>query len=487
MKFEQRVVGGNYLVVALIGAFIWLGILFGMVSPATAGDFRSPEVRVFELQKKGTEQRQQAAFMAFDAEDDHGGAVTLGDVNGDGVEEVIVGSGPGVSPMVRVYSAAGVLLSEFAPYAETMTAGVTVAAGDLDANGKADIVVGTMRGGGPQVRIFDMDGNPQFSTGFFAYNESFRGGVNVAVGNVDGKRGDEIITGAGAGGGPHVRVFDRTGAFTGLDFQPFASTDNGGVSVGIANVDGGKEEEIIMGIHSFGESWVKVYKGTVQRTIVGQFRAYDALYRGGVMVTGADVDRDGVDEIITATRQAGGPHVRFFEGHGALVDAGFMAYEEDFRGGVAIAAGHVDTDSKVEVVTMPQRKIVEGRIDVFQYIDVDISEQTVRAYRNGVKEREFLVSTGIDKYPTPLGDFSVTAKIPVKDYEWSYGPEHPDNYDLKDVRFNLRFRPTYYLHEAYWHNDFGRKRSHGCINISAVNAQWLYEWAHVGTPVFVHE
>ena len=144
-------------------------------------------------------------------------------------------------------------------------------------------------------------------------------------------------------------------------------------------------------------------------------------------------------------------------------------------------------NSKPEVLVIPQKKIVEGRTDLFKYIDVDLSEQTLRVYRNGLKEREFLVSTGIDRYPTPQGSFNVLAKIPVHDYEWSYGTDHPDNYSLDNVANNLRFSGHYYLHYAYWHNNFGHKMSHGCVNINLENSAWIYEWANVGDPVIIHE
>lgn len=466
--------------ISVMSAFLFPGDVYAI-------DYRYPEVRFFEMKKKGTQEFQQNSFSAFELSNEDGGTVALGDVNGDGEQEVVVGAGPGSLPVVKVFSSRGEELSSFSAFPDHINIGLNVACGDLNNDGTDEIVVGTNRGGGPMVRIFDMDGTELFTPGFFAYDDNFRGGVNVAVGNIDGKGGDEIITGAGSGGGPHVRVFNRFGDYIGIDFFPFSESDRGGVSVGIANVDGGDKEEIIMGMYSFGEPWVKVYKADVNKTILGEFKAYGDDFLGGVNVTGADVDRDGVDEVITSVRQAGAPHVRIFEGHGALVDTGFLAYEDDFRGGVSLAAANVDKDSKLEVITMPQKKIVEGRLDLFKYIEVDISSQTAAAYRNGIKEREFLVSTGVDKYPTPTGDFEVMAKLPEHDYEWSYGPEHPDNYDLENVVNNLRFQPHYYLHYAYWHNNFGHKMSHGCVNIDLENSTWIYHWANIGDPVLVHE
>lgn len=467
---------------------VGIAVLAALVLPAVvlATDTRTPEVRVYEVKQQGDEIRYQGNFLGFEASVTSGGAVATGDVDGDGNEEIIVVAGPGEQPEVRVYDGAGVLENSFQAFPSNITMGLTVDAGDLNNDGTDEIVIGTQRGGGPMVRVFNNEGEAQFTPGFFAYDAGFRGGVNVAVGNVDGRGGEEIITGAGPGGGPHVRVFNRFGEYTGMDFFPFASTDKGGVSVATANVDGGREDEIVMAIHSFGAPLVKVYKTDTNKTIVGEFYAYDQNFMGGVNVAGGDIDRDGVDEVITAVRQAGGPHVRFFEGHGESVN-NVMAYEDEFRGGVSVAVGNVDGDSKPELITIPQRKIVEGRLDLFKYIDINLTEQKLTAYQNGSIDNEFLISSGVARYPTPQGDFAVTAKIPVKDYEWSYGEEHPDNYDIKDVPNNLRFLPTYYLHNAYWHNNFGHPMSHGCVNINLENSAWIYNWADVGTPVLIHE
>ena len=96
-------------------------------------------------------------------------------------------------------------------------AGVNVAVGELYGTGKAVIIAGAGAGGGPHVRVFTMGGRA-LSPGFFAYDYRFRGGVNVAVGDLDGDGKGEIITGAGPGGGPHVRVFNRYGAAQGKGF-----------------------------------------------------------------------------------------------------------------------------------------------------------------------------------------------------------------------------------------------------------------------------
>lgn len=83
---------------------------------------------------------------------------------------------------------------------------INFAIGNVNADAKQEIVVAPGQGGGPIVRIFNFDG--RLLGQFNAYNPGFRGGVNLAVGDVNSDEKDEIITGAGPGGGPHVRVFN---------------------------------------------------------------------------------------------------------------------------------------------------------------------------------------------------------------------------------------------------------------------------------------
>lgn len=455
-------------------------VLLSLVPQVTwAVDSMTPEVRIFD-----NEFTQTGSFSAVDGKFDGGLDVALGDTDGDGTDEIIVGTGRGGGPLVQIYKADGTLLSQWYAYDSNLRTGVRVAAGDLNKDGKAEIITSVGPGGGPQVRIFDRNGKTQFTPGFFAFADNFRGGAEVAVGDYNGDGKMEIAVAAGPGGSPHVRLFNRKGQFIGTEFRPFADNNKGGVNLATANVDGGSDDELVMSIFSAGEGWVKVYKNNGQ--ILGEWKNFAGIYTG-VVVAAGDIDNDGFDEIAVTPRQSAGPHVLFFEGHGAQVNASFFAYADDFRGGVSIAAGDIDGDGDDDWVTVPGKNRAQGRSDLVRYIEVDLSEQKTRVYEYGEMVREFYVSTGIAKYPTTLGEFSVIKKIYNKDYKWTYGENHPDNYDIKNVKWNLLFNGAdrQYLHYAYWHNNFGHVMSHGCVNINAENSEWLYNWAQVGDPVIV--
>lgn len=233
-------------------------------------------------------------------------------------------------------------LGGFAPYG-AFAGGVFVAAGALDAGDRDSIVTGADRGGGPHVRVFNADGAPT-GTSFYAYDPAFGGGVRVAVCNLyaDG-RPEEIVTAAGPGGGPHVRLFSRDGTALGDGFMAYAGSFTGGVFVGCGDVDATNPgDEIITGPNEGGGPHVRVFDKDGR--VLSEFMAYDPRFTGGVRVAAAG------NSIVVAPGPGGGPHVRVLSQTGAEI-GGFMAYAPSFTGGVYVGGGDVVGDGTAEVVT----------------------------------------------------------------------------------------------------------------------------------------
>jgi streptogramin lyase len=279
------------------------------------------------------------SFNAYSALFQGGVRVALGDVNGDGVPDIITAPGAPGGPDIRVYDGvSGNLIKEFLAFDPAFTGGEFVAAGEFDGDNHADIVVGADAGGGPEVRIFSgADGHPINS--FFPYDPAFPGGVRVAVGDVTGSGHDDLITGAGPGGGPHVQVFDGSTFQVLQSFMAYDASFTGGVYVAAGDVNGDGKADVITGAGAGGGPHVKVFSAGNPADILQSFFAYDPAFTGGVRVGAVDVNTDGADDIVTGAGPGGGPHVQVFEGTSLAVLESFFAYSPTFTGGVFVG-GH---------------------------------------------------------------------------------------------------------------------------------------------------
>jgi lipoprotein-anchoring transpeptidase ErfK/SrfK len=113
------------------------------------------------------------------------------------------------------------------------------------------------------------------------------------------------------------------------------------------------------------------------------------------------------------------------------------------------------------------------------WIDVDLSQQRVYAYAGDTLMNSFIVSTGTWQTPTVTGKYNIWIKLRSTTMT---GP----GYYLPDVPYTMYFYKGYGLHGTYWHNNFGTPMSHGCVNLSIPDAEWLYNFSSVGTLVNVH-
>jgi hypothetical protein len=264
--------------------------------------------------------------------------VAMGDVNGDGFPDIITAPGPGGGPHIRVFDGRSFnVIKEFLAYDAAFTGGVFVAAGDVNGDGLADIVTGAGAGGGPNVRVFNgaTSGFTSMLANFFAYPPTFRGGVTVAAGDLNGDGRADIVTGAGPGGGPHVQVFDGTNILNVLkSFFAYDSSFTGGVSVGCGDVNGDSKPDIVTGAGAGGGPHVKVFSNA--GALLQSFFAYVPGFTGGVAVAAEDIDGDGKAEIITGAGAGGGPNVRGFRASDRSLMRNFLAFDPGFTGGVFV-------------------------------------------------------------------------------------------------------------------------------------------------------
>jgi LysM repeat protein len=135
--------------------------------------------------------------------------------------------------------------------------------------------------------------------------------------------------------------------------------------------------------------------------------------------------------------------------------------------------------SDLGILTAPVQPAPPPTIYVGKQVVVDLSDQQVYAYDNGVLVRTVVVSTGLPATPTVLGDYKVYVKY---ESQTMSGP----GYYLTGVPWIMYFYEGYSLHGTYWHNNFGQPMSHGCVNMPTPEAEWFYQnFVDVGTDIHV--
>ncbi len=240
----------------------------------------------------------------------------------------------------------------------TSTGGKLNLAGLLGRLGSNVFATGAGEGGGPHVKVYRANG--VLATQFMAYHPSFTGGVRVATGDVTGDKQSDIVTVPGPGGGPHVKVFDgRTGAEV-YSFMAFEPTFRGGLTVATGDVNGDGRADIIIGAEAGGGPRVRVFSRltpTGGLTSIADFFAYDPAFTGGVRVSAGVFTAGSMQaDLITAPGAGGGPHLKRFSAAtisnpNPTVVMQTMVGDANDRSGLWIAAGDLTGDGVADVAT----------------------------------------------------------------------------------------------------------------------------------------
>lgn len=281
------------------------------------------------------------SFFAFPDFMRTGARLATGDIDKDGADEIIVGSGLTARPHVVAYEQSGFKRGiDFRPFPMDFTGGVDVAGGDTDGDGKDEVIVSQFTNGNT-VKVYRYNDARDIIVEFRPFG-NFNGGVTVTAGDVDQDGKDEVICGASVGGGPLVRVFDiklGQALLKPITFYAFNPASRSGIDVAAGDIDGDGKAEIAVTSLFYEETWVKVYRYNAANTIVGNWRAFPAGVRSGANIEMFDISNDGRDQVIVGPNMGGGPQVLGFEPDGKMI-LNFFAYAPTFRGGVVPAGAY---------------------------------------------------------------------------------------------------------------------------------------------------
>jgi len=303
---------------------------------AGAGSGGGPRVRVFA----NAQGESSYDFFAYDANFQGGVRVAVADLTGDGVPDLVTAPGPGVAALIRVFDGRTMrLLTEFAAFEPQWTGGAFIAAADRTAAGAAWIAVGADAGGGPRVKVFDIAQGRELDS-FFAFDPQFRGGVRVALGDVNGDGVPDVLTVPGPGHDPRVRVFDGRNRAVLSDFYAFDRTYTLGLTIATADLTRNGRAEMLVGTDAGQPAVVRIFDAVNGRRI-GELQPYDNRFRGGVHVAAYDFDRDGTSDVVCSPGRDGNflpLPVKIFSGVNSRPLGEFLPFGNDFRGGAWIAS-----------------------------------------------------------------------------------------------------------------------------------------------------
>lgn len=326
----------------------------------------SPHVRLFD-----TDGTSLSSFFAF-GKDLRGSFQVLNtDINGDGEQEILTAAGSGFGPHVRLFSHSGVLITDFFAYSKDFRGGVKMYLADITGNSYPELLVTPASGGGPHVRVYRYDIVAKdfvLLTDFFPYAQGFRGGVRIVTADVTGDGRNNIVVTPEKAGGPHVRVFKYVGSPQPSiqlvdDFFAYQENLRMGVKVMAADMTGEGVKDLVLAPYegtNMGSN-VRVYKydrATHAFGLLTWVNAFGDDFRGSINIRVADLDNDGLSNIVVAPHENGGPNVRIYQ-YNALSESldlvdWFMAYDEGFKGGVDFVISNLDNDDYSEIVTTPR-------------------------------------------------------------------------------------------------------------------------------------
>lgn len=249
--------------------------------------------------------------------------VASGDITGDGVKESIVAGGKGGESRVNVYDASGLIKTFYAFIpGETSGMGTDVAVGDVDGDGVGELITsGYTNSLGSRIAVYKYtNGNMIKLQEFNVFNAHY-GVARVASGDTNGDGTDEIIAGANAGGGPRVNILDMNGNILKTQ-HVYDSAFSGGVDVAVGDVFGDNRDDVVVAPLTAGNSLIRVLNQDL--TMVYQFYAYTYAYVGGVNIAVGNIITSSAKAEIATVASPGFPLMYYYNATGTQLQSKYF-------------------------------------------------------------------------------------------------------------------------------------------------------------------
>ena len=260
-------------------------------------------------------------------------AIALGDVNRDGVSDFAVAEGAGGSPIVKILNGkTGATIVSYTPFARSFRGGLSVALGDVNGDRRADLIVGSGPGGGT-VKVYDAASHRLLQV-LMPFGPAYRAGVSVAAGALNGAGAVDVIVGSGPGSSARVKVLSGATGTLLETIAPFSASYTAGVSVAAGNLGGGPIADLVVATASGAPALVRVFAGLTTRRLLS-FAPFPPSFMGGDTIAAADLNGDGRAELVVGSGAGGGAQVKVLDG----VTGGLIASFLGASGSPAVAVG----------------------------------------------------------------------------------------------------------------------------------------------------
>jgi hypothetical protein len=444
----------------LLSYFFLLFNLF-LITPVKAVEIEK-KVKVFDFEGKLSSEiiLENLAWSKI-------GDLKVVDLGNDNIPEIIISPSSGYEPYVKIYRLDGSLISQFLSYDKKYLGGVNFTIGDLNSDGKKEIITAATANGGPHIRIFNNQGT--IINSFFAFAKNDTGGINVDLGNLYEDLKPEIIV--SSNNSQNTSVFDSNGKL--LKKLKLENTLKKGQRIVVKDLGNDSVAEILTFATQNGQPDINIYRND-GKLITNLKNVITGLNKG----LNLEVDQQ---KILIGSGIGSSPVVRIIDSYNRLMKE-FPVNDKDFISGVKLSV----YDNLI--YTIPEIYPTATKSDN-KYIEIDISSQKLIYYQNGFEIFTYPVSTGKPSTPTRLGNFQVISKYPV-----AYG-------GIPGQAWKMPFFIGFYrsgntqngIHELPFVNGYregenhlGIPVSHGCVRLAIGPAEELYNLVDLGTKVYVN-